>query len=78
MQRIGTKITVTVPEDLLEEITQIAERFEMSKAQVARLLMETGLDTYKTFRLIGVVKLAEVARKNKLKRKKKEEEKSKK
>lgn len=68
MQRIGTKITVTVPEELLKEIEKIADRLQMTKAEVSRNLIETGLDTYKIYQKIGVVKLAEVIRKNKLKR----------
>ncbi len=43
MQRIGTKVTVTVPDDLLYDIILISERFEMSKAEVIRLLLETGM-----------------------------------
>ena len=67
MQKIGSKITVTVPDEILLEIEEIAERFDLSKAEVSRLLIETGLDTYKSFQLLGVAKLTEVSIKVKTK-----------
>lgn len=67
MQKIGRKITVTVPDEILLEIENIAERLDLSKAEVSRLLIETGLDTYNFFQLFGIVRLAEVAKKVKTK-----------
>lgn len=77
MQKIGRKVTVTLPEEILAEIEKIAERFDLSKAEASRFLIETGLDTYKSFQLLGVVKLAEVAKKVKKKLKESKEKQNK-
>lgn len=71
MQRIGTKITVTVPDDLLKEIEIISSRFGMSKAEVSRRLIEVGLDVYKIYKPTGMMKLIEIVRKFKSKNVKK-------
>lgn len=68
MQRIGTKVTITVPEETLKDIEKIAERFQMSKAEVSRNMLELGLDTYKIYSKTGLVKIAEIVRKHRLKR----------
>jgi metal-responsive CopG/Arc/MetJ family transcriptional regulator len=65
MQRIGTKITVTVPDDLLKEIETLSSRFGMSKAEVSRRLIEVGLDVYKVYKPTGLIKLIEIVRKYK-------------
>jgi metal-responsive CopG/Arc/MetJ family transcriptional regulator len=65
MQKIGTKITVTVPDDVLKEIENLSTRLEMSKAEVSRRMLELGLDVYKTYKPTGIPKLAEIVRRYK-------------
>lgn len=67
MQKIGTKITVTVPDEQLHEIERIAERLQVSKAEACRKLLGIGLDTYKIYEPMGIVKFADVVRKVKSK-----------
>ena len=61
MQRIGTKITVTIPDEMLKDIEGIAKRYSMTKANVCRLLLEIGIDNYKVSAISGVALLADVA-----------------
>lgn len=59
MQRIGTKITVTVPDKVLKEIDKVAERHQVSKAEASRMLLEIGLDAYRVYLPTGIINLAE-------------------
>jgi rRNA maturation endonuclease Nob1 len=67
MQKIGRKITVTVPDEILEEIEKISKKFDLSKAEVSRILIETGLDTFNSYHVTGVIKIADIAKKIKIK-----------
>ena len=61
MQKIGTKITVTIPDEILQNIEEIAKRYSMTKANVCRLLLEIGIADYNVANISKVVLLTEVA-----------------
>ena len=61
MQKIGTKITVTIPDEMLKDIEEIAKHHSMTKAKACRLLLKIGIDNYQIAKISGVAQLAEVA-----------------
>ena len=65
MQKIqeGRKTSVVLLEHQIEKLDKIAERFEITRSQAMRLILETGLDSYEFYSHLGVTKLAEILKK---------------
>lgn len=53
MQRIGKPLPLRVPDEMVETIDKIAKRHGLSRSEVMRILIETGLDTYQAFAKTG-------------------------
>lgn len=64
MQKIpGTRKThIVLMEKQVDKLDEIAARFKISRSEALRRIVETGLDSYAVYEGLGVVKLAEVAK----------------
>jgi len=64
MQRIpgSTKTAVQLMDNQIMKLEEISSRFNISRSEALRLIVQAGLDTYSTYEAIGVVKLTEYAK----------------
>jgi hypothetical protein len=64
MQRIpGSKKTAIILLDSqIEKLDEIGDRFGISRSEALRKIVDAGLDAYSVYEGLGVVKLAEVAK----------------
>ena len=62
MQKILDKrsINAMLLQHQVEDLDAIARRFKISRNEALRLIVETGLDAYRVYEGLGMVKLAEV------------------
>lgn len=60
----GIDITITLEREMSAELMAIAERFKLTRSEVARRMIETGLDSYNLYSKIGVIKLAEIVKRS--------------
>lgn len=63
-EKIGTPVVFTLPKETIAKLDEISKRFDISRAESARKILEVGLDTYRVYEGFGVVKLAEVVKRN--------------
>lgn len=68
MQRIpnSTKTAVTLLDSQIVKLDDIGGRFNISRSEALRRIVETGLESYAIYEKIGVVKFAEVLKRMKL------------
>lgn len=59
MQKIGPLTALRLPEEILETIDKIAKRHGMTRSEVMRIFLETGLDTYQVVAKTGAFRVAD-------------------
>lgn len=62
--KIGTLVSMTLPDEFVVELDRISGNFGISRAEAARKIIETGLDTFHIYEKIGVLKFAEIIKKS--------------
>ena len=64
MQRIpgSTKTAIILMDSQIAKLDEIGERFKISRSEALRRIVETGLDAYSVYEGLGVVKMAEIAK----------------
>lgn len=63
-EKIGWYVGATLPKKTIAKLDEIGERFDISRAEAMRKILEVGLDTYQVYERLGVVKLADVMRRS--------------
>jgi len=64
MQRIpgATRTSMVLMDDQIQKLDEIGGRFNISRSEALRRIVETGLDAYSVYEGLGIVKLAEVSK----------------
>jgi hypothetical protein len=66
MRKIGgPQTTVILEQETLDKLDAIGRRFKIPRAEAHRRILETGLEVYSLYEGLGVVKLAELAKRAK-------------
>ena len=65
MQRIGRKTSITVPDEILAKIDDIAKYHDIYTADAHRILLDLGLKIYEDHEKIKVSRLVEIVKKAK-------------
>lgn len=61
----GKQIAVYLEHKQIQRLDVIAEKHGLKRAQALRLILDTGLDAYDTFAVIGIPQLAELVKRTK-------------
>lgn len=59
----GPQITIKLEQNQIDRIDRVAKRHGIKRNQAMRLLLETGLDAYEAYSMVGVPQLAELVKK---------------
>ena len=62
---VGRQIAIIISYEHLEEMQRIANKLGLDRAHIQRSLIDLGLDVFHFYEKIGVVKLIEIANRNK-------------
>ena len=64
MQKIpdARKTHIILTYNQISKLDEIGERFKISRSEALRRIVETGLDAYTVYEGLGVVKMAEIAK----------------
>jgi hypothetical protein len=58
----GKKLWINFEQEQIEYVDKIAARFNLTRAEAFRRVLDTGIDACKTFEAVGVLKLAEITK----------------
>ena len=56
MQRVGLPVKLTVPEEMIEAVADIAKKRGIKKSQAYRMLLDLGIDCHRDLEKVGLIK----------------------